>query len=188
MLWQRVHQPARHAQIWDGKRVVSAGHFDDEAAAAAAYDEAALSLRGDRAVLNFPDSAAAAAAVAPRGQEEAQEVASAAQSGAAALEAASTASAGAGQAAEAGQAAPANGEAAAADGVAAAGLGDKAGAQRGAPKTALKAVAAAARAADAPPMVFPLPARRADAVAAAVDAIRRAWADGAACKYRVSRH
>ena len=170
-------------QIWDGKRVVSAGHFDDEVAAATAYDEASLSLRGDRAVLNFPDSvcavAAAAAAAAPAAQEDAQKLAT--QSDAAAPDAAGTAPAGAGQAAEAGQVAATGGQAAARDVVGAAGLGSEAGAQRGAPKTALKAVAAAARAADAPPMVFPLPARRADAVAAAVDAIRRAWADGAAC-------
>ncbi|KAK9840583.1 hypothetical protein WJX81_002940 [Elliptochloris bilobata] len=61
--WSRNNGKWR-AQIWDGERVRSAGHFDDEAAAAAAYDAAALRLRGDRAVLNFPERADAVAAAA----------------------------------------------------------------------------------------------------------------------------
>ena len=69
---------------------------------------------------------------------------------------------------------PMDGKAAAGDGVGAAVSGGEVPAQSAVPKTALEAVAAAARAADALPLEFPLPARRADAVAAAVVATWRA--------------
>lgn len=45
------------ARIFDGQRQISLGYFDEEADAAAAYDERARGLRGMAAVVNFPDRA-----------------------------------------------------------------------------------------------------------------------------------
>lgn len=58
------------ARIFNGTRQVSLGYFDNEADAAAAYDAKARSLRGDAAVVNFPDGKATA------GQAAAQKLSS----------------------------------------------------------------------------------------------------------------
>lgn len=41
------------SQIWDGKRNIKIGEFDDEEEAALAYNKKALELKGDKAILNM---------------------------------------------------------------------------------------------------------------------------------------